>query len=70
MADGLDMDGDGRVDAGWDRLDMLTDYSEAVMVGWYLCGLDPVAERRVRDSGIFDEGELGAALTLSRAYLC
>ncbi|MDE0171040.1 MAG: hypothetical protein OXS29_16285 [bacterium] len=68
-ADGIDTDGDGRADVGWDDIDALRSYTATLEVGYDLCR-DDYRQRflRIRDDDLAEWRERFSVV--SRAYLC
>ena len=72
-AEGVDDDGDGRTDRGWHDLDLLNDYSTAVLVGRMLF-CDPEFAVRLPTLDLEKTGrstqEWEQYLVITQAYLC
>ncbi len=69
-ADGIDLNGDGRTDVGWDSLDVLSRHTTAVRIGSDLCDPSTMFFFLATDSSFMDEHEREQFNVISRAYLC
>ena len=68
--DGIDYNGDGRVDRGWHRLDVLEVYLDRVYYAHFLCDRD-TEERWIRDAeGESDRTWREQYVVVVRAWLC
>ena len=69
-SDGIDLNGDGRTDVGWDSLDVLSRHTTAVRIGSDLCDPSTMFFFLATDSSFMDEHEREQFNVISRAYLC
>ena len=69
-AEGIDRDGAGRTDIGWDNLDRLATYTTAILLGENMCDTESWLRFVSTGNQFMNRDERERFATVARAYLC